>query len=47
MVEGRDWTHTDSNYSFSFHILDLNINEWVPVKGRMEVVPSNSVSMGS
>ena len=23
------------------------MNEWVPVKGRMEVVPSNSVSMGS
>ena len=23
------------------------MNEWVPMKGRMEVVPSNSVSMGS
>ena len=23
------------------------MNEWVPVKGRMEVVLSNSVSMGS
>ena len=28
----------DCNYSFSFHILDLNMNEWVPVKGHMEVV---------
>ena len=28
----------DCNYSFSFHILDLNMNEWVLVKGRMEVV---------
>ena len=26
------------------HILDLNMNEWVPVKGRIEVVPSNLVS---
>ena len=30
-----------------FHILDLNMNEWVPVKGHIEVVPSNSVSMCS
>ena len=37
----------DYNYSFSFHILDLNVNKWVPVKGHMEVVSSNSVSMGS
>ena len=37
----------DYNYSFSFHILDLNMHEWVLMKGRMEVVPSNSVSMGS
>ena len=37
----------DCNYSFSFHILDLNMNEWGPLKGRMEVVSSNSVSMGS
>ena len=29
------------NYS---HIFNLNMNEWVPVKGRIEVVPSNSVS---
>ena len=36
----------DYNYSFSFHILDLNMNEWVLVKGRMEVVPSNSMSLG-
>ena len=34
------------NYSFYFHILDVNMNEWVPVKGRMEVVSNNSVSMG-
>ena len=27
-----------------FHILDLNMNEWVSVKGRIEVVLSNSVS---
>ena len=47
MVEGHDWTPTDCNYSFSFHILDLNMNEWVLVKERMEVVPSNLVSMGS
>ena len=37
----------DCNYSFSYHILDLNMNEGVSVKGRIEVVPSNSVSMGS
>ena len=36
----------DCNYSFSFNILDLHMNELVPVKGRMEVVWSNSVSMG-
>ena len=47
MVEGRDRTPTDCNYSFSVHILYLNMNEWVPMKGRMEVVSSNSVSMGS
>ena len=47
MVEGHDRTPTDSNYSFSFHISNLNMNEWVPVKGRMEVVPSYSMSMGS
>ena len=29
------------------HILDLNMNEWVPVRGRIEVVPSNSVSTSS
>ena len=37
----------ECNYSFSFHILDLNMNEWVQVWGRMELVPSNLVSMGS
>ena len=47
MVEGHGRTPTDCNYSFSFHILNLNINELVPVKGRMKVVPSNSVSIGS
>ena len=35
------------NYSFSFHILDLNMNELILVKGPMEVVSSNSMSMGS
>ena len=36
------------NYSFFFlYILDLNMNEWVPVKGHMEVVSSNSMSMGN
>ena len=34
MVEGRDRTPTNCNFSFYFHILDLNMNEWVPVKGR-------------
>ena len=47
MVEGRDRTPKDCNYSFSFHISDLNMNEWVLVKGRMKVVPSNLMSMGS
>ena len=47
MVEGRDRTPTDCNYSFSFNISDLNMNEWVLVKDRMEVVMSNSVSIGS
>ena len=37
----------DCNYSFSFYILDLNMNKWILVNGRMEVVTSNSVSMGS
>ena len=46
MVEGPDRTPIDCNYSVSFHISDLNMNEWVPVKGRIEVVPSNSMSMG-
>ena len=32
---------------FYFHILDLNMNEWIPVKGCIEVVPSNSVSTSS
>ena len=32
---------------FYFNILDLNMNEWVPVKGRIEVVSSNSMSMDS
>ena len=27
-----------------FHILDVNMNEWVPVKGRIKVVSNNSVS---
>ena len=31
---------------FYFHILDLDMNEWVPIKGRIEV-SSNSVSTGS
>ena len=26
------------------HIFNLNMNEWVTVKGRIEVVPSNLVS---
>ena len=29
---------------FYFPILDLNVKEWIPVKGCIEVVPSNSVS---
>ena len=32
---------------FYFHILDLNVNEWILVKGCIEVVPNNLVSMGS
>ena len=32
---------------FCFHILDLNVNEWIPVKGCIKVVPSNSVSTSS
>ena len=32
---------------FYFHILDLNVNEWIPVKGCIEVVSSNSVSTDS
>ena len=32
---------------FYFHILDLNMNEWIQVKGCIEVVLSNSVSTGS
>ena len=30
-----------------FHILDLIVNEWILVKGFIEVVPSNSVSTSS
>ena len=29
----RDQTLTDYNYVFYFYILDLNVNEWVSVKG--------------
>ena len=29
------------------HILDLNMNEWISVRGRIEVVLSNSVSTSS
>ena len=29
---------------FYFHILDLNVNEWILVKGCIEVVLSSSVS---
>ena len=32
---------------FYFHILDLNVNEWILVKGCIEVVLSNSVSTSS
>ena len=32
---------------FYFHILDLNVNVWIPVKGCIEVAPSNSVSTSS
>ena len=32
---------------FDFHILDLNVIEWIPVKGCIKVVPSNAVSTGS
>ena len=32
---------------FYFHILDLNVYKWIPVKGCIEVMPSNSMSMGS
>ena len=32
---------------FFFHILDLNVNEWIPVKGCIEVVPNNSMSTSS
>ena len=32
---------------FYFYILYLNVNEWIPVKGCIEVVPSNSMSTGS
>ena len=32
---------------FYFHILDLNVNEWILVKGCIEVVQSNSMPMGS
>ena len=28
---------------FYFYIFDLNMNEWVSVKGRMKMVLSNSV----
>ena len=30
-----------------FHILGLNVNEWIPVKGCIEVAPNNSVSTSS
>ena len=32
---------------FYFHILYLNVNELIPAKGCIKVVPSNSVSTGS
>ena len=30
-----------------FHILDLNVNKWISIKGCIEVVPSISVSTSS
>ena len=30
-----------------FHILDLNLNKWIPLNGCIEVDPSNSVSTDS
>ena len=32
---------------FYFHSLDLNVNEWIPIKGCIEVEPSKSMSTGS
>ena len=29
------------------HIFNLNINEWVPVKGRIKVVSNTSMSMSN
>ena len=29
------------------HIFNVNMNEWVPMKGHIEVVLSNSVSMSN
>ena len=28
----------DSHLTVNFHIFDLYMNEWVPIKGRIEVV---------
>ena len=32
---------------YCYLVFSLNMNEWVPVKGWIEVVPSNSVSMSN
>ena len=29
------------------HVFNLNMDEWVLVKGRIKVLPSNSVSIGN
>ena len=33
--------------SYSYIFFNLNMNEWVLVKGCIEVVPSNSMSMSN
>ena len=39
MVKGPSSDSYGLSLTVNFHIFDLNMNEWVSVKGRIEVVP--------
>ena len=40
MVRGPCLDSYGLSLTVKFHIFDLNMNEWIPIKKRIEVVPS-------